>query len=51
MNTEPDEYHCACPPGYSGKTCQMGEPVFAGVFFSYFLSFSRLCICHEDNLV
>lgn len=25
MNTEPDEYHCACPQGYSGKTCQIGE--------------------------
>ncbi|XP_054474229.1 protein jagged-2b isoform X4 [Anoplopoma fimbria] len=25
MNTEPDEYHCACPRGYSGKTCQIAE--------------------------
>ncbi|XP_072301318.1 protein jagged-2b isoform X2 [Eucyclogobius newberryi] len=25
MNTEPDEYHCACPQGYSGKTCQIVE--------------------------
>uniref|UniRef100_A0A668AN65 Delta-like protein n=1 Tax=Myripristis murdjan TaxID=586833 RepID=A0A668AN65_9TELE len=25
MNTEPDEYHCACPQGYSGKTCQIAE--------------------------
>ncbi|XP_056150373.1 protein jagged-2b isoform X2 [Lampris incognitus] len=25
MNTEPDEYHCACPHGYSGKTCQIVE--------------------------
>lgn len=25
MNTEPDEYYCACPQGYSGKTCQIGE--------------------------
>jgi len=25
MNTEPDEYHCACPQGYSGKNCQIGE--------------------------
>uniref|UniRef100_A0A3B4AHK7 Delta-like protein n=1 Tax=Periophthalmus magnuspinnatus TaxID=409849 RepID=A0A3B4AHK7_9GOBI len=24
MNTEPDEYYCACPQGYSGKTCQIG---------------------------
>ncbi|XP_075893635.1 protein jagged-2b isoform X2 [Nelusetta ayraudi] len=23
MNTEPDEYHCACPQGYSGKTCHI----------------------------
>lgn len=25
MNTEPDEYYCACPQGYSGKTCHIGE--------------------------
>ena len=25
MNTEPDEYHCACRHGYSGKTCEIGE--------------------------
>lgn len=25
MNTEPDEYNCACPDGYSGKNCQIGE--------------------------
>ncbi|XP_033846395.1 protein jagged-2b isoform X2 [Periophthalmus magnuspinnatus] len=25
MNTEPDEYYCACPQGYSGKTCQIVE--------------------------
>ncbi|XP_031717383.1 protein jagged-2-like [Anarrhichthys ocellatus] len=24
-NTEPDEYHCACPQGYSGKTCQIAD--------------------------
>uniref|UniRef100_A0A7N8X194 Delta-like protein n=1 Tax=Mastacembelus armatus TaxID=205130 RepID=A0A7N8X194_9TELE len=23
MNTEPDEYFCACPQGYSGKNCQI----------------------------
>ncbi|KAM7367654.1 hypothetical protein PAMP_013939 [Pampus punctatissimus] len=23
MNPEPDEYYCACPQGYSGKTCQI----------------------------
>uniref|UniRef100_A0A4W6FR58 Delta-like protein n=1 Tax=Lates calcarifer TaxID=8187 RepID=A0A4W6FR58_LATCA len=25
MNTEPDEYYCACPQGYSGKNCQIAE--------------------------
>lgn len=25
MNTEPDEYYCACPQGYSGKDCQIGR--------------------------
>uniref|UniRef100_A0A672IYV0 Delta-like protein n=1 Tax=Salarias fasciatus TaxID=181472 RepID=A0A672IYV0_SALFA len=25
MNTEPDEYDCACPLGYSGKTCHIAE--------------------------
>ncbi|XP_041832212.1 protein jagged-2b isoform X2 [Melanotaenia boesemani] len=25
MNTEPDEYHCSCPQGYSGKNCQIAE--------------------------
>jgi len=24
MNTEPDEYRCACPDGYSGKKCEIG---------------------------
>nr|XP_040016604.1 protein jagged-2b isoform X4 [Gasterosteus aculeatus aculeatus] len=30
MNTEPDEFHCACPPGYSGKTCQIDANECAG---------------------
>ncbi|KAM6954021.1 protein jagged-2b [Aplochiton taeniatus] len=25
MNTEPDEYQCACPEGYTGKTCHIAE--------------------------
>ncbi|KAF3850134.1 hypothetical protein F7725_019853 [Dissostichus mawsoni] len=25
MNTEPDEFQCSCPQGYSGKTCQIAE--------------------------
>lgn len=27
MNTEPDEYNCACLDGYSGKNCEIGEYV------------------------
>lgn len=36
MNTEPDEYHCACPQGYSGKTCHIGETAF--FFFSFLVA-------------
>ena len=35
MNTEPDQYQCLCPQGYSGQTCQIGElPGPVGTGFS-----------------
>jgi hypothetical protein len=27
MNSEPDEYNCACSDSYSGKNCEIGESV------------------------
>lgn len=35
MNTEPDEYYCACPQGYSGKDCQIGQGLDMRLPFSY----------------
>lgn len=41
MNTEPDEYNCACSDGYSGKNCEIGE------------SANRTCrerdVCHRSG--
>lgn len=27
MNTEPNEYKCACPDSYSGRNCEIGKSV------------------------
>lgn len=27
MNTEPNEYNCACPDSYSGRNCEIGKSV------------------------
>lgn len=43
MNTEPDEYYCACPQGYSGKDCQIGQPRGGGLGHTS----SYLCKCVE----
>uniref|UniRef100_A0A671QPS3 Delta-like protein n=1 Tax=Sinocyclocheilus anshuiensis TaxID=1608454 RepID=A0A671QPS3_9TELE len=57
LNTEPDEYFCSCPEGYSDKNCHIGKKayfniqVYLHVMHTYFnfLYVFRLCVHISDK--